>query len=97
MAKNLISGPIWPLKIFWWVLGASYHHMQFQGKLITQTQENGKKTLIFGLIWAHWAQIWGDCTPPSLMSQVPWYKVEISTRNTTCEIITIDDVFDWVT
>ena len=48
MAKNLMSGPIlaclteiWVPKIF--DIVANYHHIQFQGKRTTQTQENGKK------------------------------------------------------
>ena len=57
MAKNLISGlilthliQIWAPKKFFvgftstrsWIV-ASYNYMQFQGKLMIQTQENGKK------------------------------------------------------
>ena len=48
MDKNLISGPIlaclaeiWVLKIL--DIVANYHHIQFQGKRITQTQEKGEK------------------------------------------------------
>ena len=36
---------------------ASYHFMQFQGKLTTQPWENGKKKLVLDLILAHFAQI----------------------------------------
>ena len=31
-------------------IGASYHRMQFQGKLMIQTEENGQKNLILSLI-----------------------------------------------
>ena len=37
---------------------AGYHRIQFQGKRMIQTQENGNKNLILGLIYALWAQIW---------------------------------------
>ena len=37
---------------------ASYHYMKFQGKVMNQTWENGRKNLILGLILAHLAQIW---------------------------------------
>ena len=57
MAKNLISGlslarltQIWATNFFSWVLSllevrhvANYHRIQFQGKLMIQTQENGEK------------------------------------------------------
>ena len=36
---------------------ASYHCIQIQIKRMIQTQENGKKSFILGLILAHWAQI----------------------------------------
>ena len=36
---------------------ASYYFIQFQGELMTQTQENDKKTLILGLIYARCYQI----------------------------------------
>ena len=36
---------------------ASYHCIQIQIKRMIQTQENGKKIFILGLILAHWAQI----------------------------------------
>ena len=32
--------------------------MQFKGKLMNETSENGKKKLILGPILAHLAQIW---------------------------------------
>ena len=48
MTKNLISGPIsaclaeiWAPKIL--DIVANYHHIQSQGKRMTQTQENGEK------------------------------------------------------
>ena len=48
MTKNLISGPIsaclseiWPPKIL--DIVANYHHIQFQGRRMIQTQENGEK------------------------------------------------------
>ena len=48
MAKNLISGlisaclaEIWAPKIL--DIVANYHYIQFQGKCLTQTQENGEK------------------------------------------------------
>ena len=59
MVKNLISGPIlarmaqtWATKFFfvgftstrWQGIVTSCHCLQFQGKLVTQTQENGKKS-----------------------------------------------------
>ena len=37
---------------------ASCHYMQFQGKLMNQTWENGEKSPVSGLILAHFAQIW---------------------------------------
>ena len=37
---------------------ASYHCMQFQGKLMKQTWENGEKELVSGLILAPLVQIW---------------------------------------
>ena len=37
---------------------ASYHCMQFQGKLMNQTWENGEKELVSGLILAPLVQIW---------------------------------------
>ena len=54
MAKILITGPIfsrltqiWSTNFFSWVLPlldvTTYHCMQFQGKRMIQTQENGKK------------------------------------------------------
>ena len=59
MAKNLVSGPIltpsdqiWVPKFFFHefylyymldIIVASYHRMQFQGQLMNQTRENGKK------------------------------------------------------
>ena len=57
MAKNLVSdlmlglfAQIWALNFFgefylYWIIDivASYHCMQFQGKLMNQTCENGKK------------------------------------------------------
>ena len=36
---------------------ASYHQIQFQGKRVIQTQENGKKKLILDLIQDLWTQI----------------------------------------
>ena len=54
MTKNLISGTIstclaeiWAPKIL--DIVANYHHIQFQGKRMTQTQENGEN-LILGLV-----------------------------------------------
>ena len=35
-------------------ISASYHCMQFQGKLINQTPENDRKKLVLGLILAHY-------------------------------------------
>ena len=48
MAKNLMSGPILACLAEIWVtkildIVANYHHIQFQGKRMTQTQENGEK------------------------------------------------------
>ena len=48
MDKNLISGPILACLAEIWVLKvldivANYHHIQFQGTRITQTQEKGEK------------------------------------------------------
>ena len=59
MMKNLILGPIlaqiWAPNFFWGFyfyymldIVASYHCMQFQGKLINQTWENGKNKTNFG-------------------------------------------------
>ena len=67
MVKNLISGlilvQILAPKSFLWILPvldvthyASYHCMQFQGKQMNQTLENGKKPS-FGSILAHLNQI----------------------------------------
>ena len=74
MVKNLILGPIlarlaqtWAAKFFlfvgftstrWQGIVTSCHCMQFQGKLMTQTQENGKKIhfgseLFSQKIWLH--------------------------------------------
>ena len=39
-------------------IDASYHCMQYQGKLADQNWENGKKNLVLGLILAHLVQIW---------------------------------------
>ena len=36
----------------------SYHPIQFKGKLIYQTWENGKRKLILSQILANFAQIW---------------------------------------
>ena len=49
MMKNLISSPI---------TVASYHCMQFQGKLMNQTWKKWQKNLILGSILARLAQIW---------------------------------------
>ena len=38
---------------------ASYHYMLCEGKLMNQTQENGKN-LVSGKILAHLAQIWSQ-------------------------------------
>ena len=61
MAKDLVLGLTLAQKFFSWILPllnleivASYHCMQFQGKLINQTWENGKKPSFvpdFGLFW----------------------------------------------
>ena len=37
---------------------ASYHSIKFQEKVMDQTWENGKKTLVFGPIVAPLAKIW---------------------------------------
>ena len=65
MAKTLILVPNLGLQdffrdIYLYYLGVvpSYHPMQFTGKLMSQTWENGKKNLISGPILAHLAQIW---------------------------------------
>ena len=45
MAKNLISGPILGFEFYLYYLLStvpSYHPMQFNGKLMNQTWQNGK-------------------------------------------------------
>ena len=44
-------------------INASYYCMQFQGKLMNQTCENAKKTLISSPILPHLVQIWGNKLP----------------------------------
>ena len=39
----------------------------------------------------------GGVHHPYYLKFQTWYEVEICTRDTTCELITIDDVTDWVT
>ena len=71
--KKLILGLIWvrfgpnlvPKKFFCRFylyqisnIVASYHCMQFQGKLMNQTWEQGKKNLVSGPILDPLAQIW---------------------------------------
>ena len=56
MAKNLISGPISACLAEIWApelldIVVNYHYVQFQGKRMTQTQENRKKSR------TRWAQI----------------------------------------
>ena len=69
MTKTLISDPILePLFFFFFFfhefylylldIVSSYHPIQFKGKLIYQTWENGKRKLILGQILANFAQIW---------------------------------------
>ena len=43
---------------------ASYHCMQFQGKLINQTWENGKKNKFWDWFWS----LWPKCGPQKFLS-----------------------------
>ena len=62
MAKNLISGPILACFAEIWVpksldIVVSYHHSQFQGKRMTQTQETGEKPRFgpdLGILGPNW-------------------------------------------
>ena len=67
MTKTLISDPILEQFFFFFFhefylylldIVPSYHPIQFKGKLIYQTWENGKRKLILGQILANFAQIW---------------------------------------